>query len=154
MAALDRAVALAEVDHVALRVGEHLNLDVARVVEVSLEVDGRVAEELLALARGALEGLLELVLGLGDAEPLAAAASGGLAGDRVADLLRLFPRLLDVLRPAAVAPGTIGTPAFCMSSRERVFEPIASIAFAGGPMKVIFAFSQAVANAAFSARKP
>src|SRR5262249_62104640 len=34
MAALDRAVALAEVDHVALRVRENLDLDVARVLQV------------------------------------------------------------------------------------------------------------------------
>ena len=36
----------------------------------------------------------------------------------------------------SVTPGTIGTPAFCISSRARVLEPIASIADAGGPMKV------------------
>ena len=61
VAALDRAVALAEVDRVALLVGEHLDLDVARVGQVALEVDRVVGEELLALARGALEGLLQLV---------------------------------------------------------------------------------------------
>jgi hypothetical protein len=57
-----------------VRVGEHLDLDVARVGQVALEVDGAVGEELLALARGALEGVLELVLGQRDAEALAAAA--------------------------------------------------------------------------------
>ena len=51
-------------------------------------------------------------------------------------------------------PGTIGTPASCMISRARVFDPIASIAVAGGPMKTIPASSSAVAKAAFSARKP
>jgi hypothetical protein len=55
MAALDRAVALAQVDHRAVPVREHLDLDVARVGEVALEVDRRVGEELLALARGPLE---------------------------------------------------------------------------------------------------
>ena len=34
----------------------------------------------------------------------------------------------------SVVPGTIGTPAACISSRARVLEPIASIALAGGPM--------------------
>ena len=87
VAALDRAVALAEVDRVALLVGEHLDLDVARVGQVALEVDGVVGEELLALARGALERLLELVGLLGDAEALAAAAARGLDRDRVADVL-------------------------------------------------------------------
>ena len=60
VAALDGAVALAEVDDVAVLVGQHLDLDVARVGQVALEVDRRVGEELLALARGALEGVLEL----------------------------------------------------------------------------------------------
>ena len=53
-----------------------------------------------------------------------------------------------------VVPGTIGTPAACISSRARVFEPIASIADAGGPMKVTPASSSRRANVAFSARKP
>jgi len=51
-------------------------------------------------------------------------------------------------------PGTIGTPAPAIISRARVFEPIASIADAGGPMNVIPRSSSARANAAFSARNP
>ena len=70
VAALDRAVALAEVDHVALGVGEHLHLDVARVLQVALEVDAVVGEELLAFAGGALEGLLELVGVIATRNPL------------------------------------------------------------------------------------
>ena len=54
----------------------------------------------------------------------------------------------------SVVPGTIGTPAAFISSRALVFEPIASIASAGGPMKAMPASSQARANGAFSARKP
>ena len=81
-----RAVALAEVDDVAVAVGEDLDLDVARVGQVALDVDARVAEELLALAAGALEGLLELGLLERDAEALAAAAARRLDGDRVADV--------------------------------------------------------------------
>ena len=90
VAALDRAVALAEVDHVAVRVGEHLDLDVARVLEVALDVDAVVGEELLAFAGGALEGLLEVVGRHRDPEALAAAAARRLAGDRVAGLLGLL----------------------------------------------------------------
>ena len=48
----------------------------------------------------------------------------------------------------------IGMPASFISSRARVFEPIASIASAGGPMKTKPASSHARANAAFSARNP
>ena len=41
-----------------MRVGEHLDLDVARVLQVALDVDAGVGEELLSLPRGALERLL------------------------------------------------------------------------------------------------
>ena len=129
------------------RVGEDLDLDVARVGQVALEVDRRVGEELLALARGALEGLLQLGLVERDAEALAAAAARGLDRDRVADVgvddLAARPRRS---RPARWCPGTIGTPASCISSRARVLEPIASIALAGGPMKTMPASSHARAN--------
>ena len=144
VAALERAVALAEVDDVAVGVGHHLDLDVAGVGQVALEVDGGVGEELLALARGALEGVLQLVLGERDAKALAPAAPGRLDRDRVAD------RLLDdlpgssIVATGSVVPGTIGTPALAISSRALVLEPIASIAEAGGPMNVIPGCSSAV----------
>jgi hypothetical protein len=41
-----------------------------------------------------------------------------------------------------------------MRRRDSIFEPIASIASAGGPIQTMPASSQARANAAFSARKP
>ena len=51
-------------------------------------------------------------------------------------------------------PGTIGTPAALIIARAFVFDPIASIAAAGGPTKTMPAFSHALAKGAFSARKP
>ena len=60
VAALDRAVALAEVDDVAVRVGEHLHLDVARVDDQLLDVDARVREVRLPLALRRLERALGL----------------------------------------------------------------------------------------------
>ena len=86
VAALDRAVALAETDRVAVRVGEDLDLDVARVGQVALEVDRRIGEELLALAGGALERRLQLGRLQRDAKALAAAAARRLDRDRVADV--------------------------------------------------------------------
>src|SRR5260370_23958608 len=44
MASLDRALALAQVDRVALAVADDLDLDMARLAGVPLHVDGRVAE--------------------------------------------------------------------------------------------------------------
>src|ERR1019366_9943237 len=62
---LDRAITLAQVHDVAVGVGEHLHLDVARLGQVALEIDRRVAEEPLALAGGALERLGQLTGGRG-----------------------------------------------------------------------------------------
>ena len=44
MPALDRALALEQVDDVAVRVGEHLDLDVARPLDEALDVERAVAE--------------------------------------------------------------------------------------------------------------
>ena len=86
VAALDRAVALAEVDHVPVRVREHLHLDVSRVLEVPLDVDGRVGEIRLPLPLRGLERLRRLLGRADDLHPLAPAARGGLDQERVADL--------------------------------------------------------------------
>jgi hypothetical protein len=50
VAALHRAVALEQVDALALRVGEHLDLDVARPRDVALDQHVVVAETRLGLA--------------------------------------------------------------------------------------------------------
>ena len=52
MAALQRAVALAEMDGVALAVAEHLDFDVARLLQVFFEIDRIVAERRLRLGLG------------------------------------------------------------------------------------------------------
>ena len=63
-------------------------------------------------------------------------------------------RASSTVSTGSVVPGTIGTPASRMSSRARVFDPIASIASGGGPMNVTPASPHARAKSAFSARKP
>ena len=88
MAALQRAVTLTQVDHVAVLVGEDLHLNMPRVRQIALQVHGRVGEELLTLTRRALKRLLELVLGQSDAEALAATTTRRLHRHRVADLTR------------------------------------------------------------------
>ena len=87
---------------VAVAVGEDLDLDVARVGEVALEVDRRVGEELLALARGALEGRLQLASVERDAEALAAAAARRLDRDGVADVV------VDDLRASSTVVDRLG----------------------------------------------
>jgi hypothetical protein len=51
-------------------------------------------------------------------------------------------------------PGTTGTPAAFIRSREGTFSPIASIAAGGGPIQTSPASRTARANAAFSERNP
>ncbi len=51
-------------------------------------------------------------------------------------------------------PGTKGTPARSIACRARVFDPMASIAAAVGPMNFTPASTQALANFAFSDRNP
>ncbi len=55
---------------------------------------------------------------------------------------------------ASVQVGSIGTPASASSAFAASLSPIAAIALAGGPTQVRPASATAVANSAFSARKP
>ena len=64
VAALQRAVALAEMDGVAVAVAEHLDLDVARLGEILLDIDRVVAERGLGLGARGGQGAVQLVLGL------------------------------------------------------------------------------------------
>ena len=52
VAALEGAVALPEVDDRAVAIGQHLDLDVPRIVDVALDVDRAVGEVRLSLALG------------------------------------------------------------------------------------------------------
>ena len=52
VAALERAVAVAEVDHAAVLIGQHLNLHVAGAAHEALDEEAAVAERLLRLAAG------------------------------------------------------------------------------------------------------
>ena len=132
-------------------VGEHLDLDVAGVGQVALEVDGRVGEELLAFPARALEGVLQLVLAERHAKALAAAAAGGLHGDRKADR-RLATRGVSTFSTGSFVPGTIGTPA---PLHQLAGAPLRAhrLVARRRPDETIPACSQS-ARSAFSARKP
>src|SRR5437867_3788477 len=94
--ALDGALALVEVDDVAVRVAEHLHLDVAWANDRLLDVDAVVAEGGPGLGARGAERALELVGRLDEAHALAAAAPGGLQhhgeADRARELLHLAVR--------------------------------------------------------------
>ncbi len=87
VAALQRAIALAQMDGVALAVAQHLDLDMARLLEIFLDIDGVVAEIGLGLGPGGGERDRELLLAAHDLHALAAAAGGSLDDHRKADLL-------------------------------------------------------------------
>ena len=70
-------------------VGQHLDLDVARPLDVPLGEDAAVAEPRLRLAGGRLERLLELSGRADDPHAPPAAAGRRLDDQRVAELLRL-----------------------------------------------------------------
>ena len=86
MPPLERAVALEEVDGVAVRIGQELDLDVLGAVDELFEVDAAVAERGLGFVAGGLERAEEAGLLSADAHPLAAAARRGFDEDGVADL--------------------------------------------------------------------
>ena len=88
VAALHRAVALAEPDRVLVLVGQHLDLDVARVLEELLHVDGRVAERRAGFGARRLHRVDQRRLGVHDAHAAPAAAAGRLDDHRVADRAR------------------------------------------------------------------
>ena len=78
MAPLQRAVALEQMDRLAVPVGEHLDLDVARHLEVALEQHPVVAEARGRLAPGVLQRGGELPLAAHHPHALAAAAGARL----------------------------------------------------------------------------
>ena len=86
MATLDRALALAEGQHAALRVGKHLDLDVPRGRDRLLDVEAGVSEGRLGLGGGRPERALELVLGVDDPHPLATAACRSLEQHGISEL--------------------------------------------------------------------
>jgi hypothetical protein len=85
VAALHRAVAGPEGDRVAVLVRENLHLDVARVLEVLLHVDRRVAERRAGFATRRADGVEQRGLGVDDAHAAPATAAGRLDDHRVAD---------------------------------------------------------------------
>ncbi len=85
VAALKRAVALAKMNGVALRVAEHLNLDVARLGEIFLEIDGIAAERGPRFDPGGADRLGNVVGPPGDLHAAAPSARRSLDDHRIAD---------------------------------------------------------------------
>src|SRR5206468_3268009 len=92
VAALDRALALAEMDERAVAVAQHLHLDVAGTDEELLEVDAPVGEGGPGLAPGGGERVRQLGPARHRAHALAAAARGTIGTARSAARVCGAPR--------------------------------------------------------------
>ncbi len=138
VAALYRAIALAEGEHGAVRIREQLDLDVSRTFQVALEVDAVVSERGGCLAACCLDRLVELGRRTDDAHAAAAAA------------------LRQPSRSAAdcPSPGSSVPRLRCAISFAASLSPPARRAAGGGPIQVRPAASTASAKSPFSARNP
>ena len=94
-------------------VAHDLDLDVARLLEVLLDVHRAVAEGRQRFVLGQPEELGELLGVVRDPHALPAAAGGGLDDDRKADLVGERPAPRPRPRSCPGEPGTVGTPASC-----------------------------------------
>ena len=130
MSALHAALALAERKRVAVRVAEHLHLDVARLVDVALEIDARVGEGRLAAVRAALERALDALPRQHDLHADATTAADGLDDDRIADgaataCAASSPSGVSIAMGSSV-PGTGLVPAASATCRAFILSPNAS----------------------------
>jgi hypothetical protein len=85
VAALDRTVALVEVNAVAVTVADDLHLDMLRVDHALFDEDLRLAEGLAGFGDDPFVILDQVVFGIAAPNTASAAAVGGLEHDRVAD---------------------------------------------------------------------
>ncbi len=89
VAALDRTLALTKVDQVAGGITEHLDFDVARLLQQAFKEDGGVSESCLGLAPGARQLFREVGSIVHFAHTLAATTGGGFDEQGEAGALRL-----------------------------------------------------------------
>src|SRR5205823_2080923 len=142
------------IHHVLVRVGQHLDLDVARMLEVFLEVHRGAGERRLRLGACHGDRVEQRRLGMHDAHSAPATAARGLDDHRIAYLARDAHDLLRILGSAPADPGTVGTPALVMACLALTLSPI-SLMFSGrGPMKTKPERSTFSAKSAFSERNP
>ncbi|MCW0416072.1 hypothetical protein NB689_001826 [Xanthomonas sacchari] len=103
VAALHRAVAFEQVDQFAVRVAEHLDLDVPRPQHVLLHQDVRIAECGLRLALAGSERGGKVLIAIDPTHALAATTGAGLDQHRVADGRGLRAQEVRLLLLAVIA---------------------------------------------------
>ena len=100
---LHRAVALEQIDAIAERVGEHLDLDVPRLRQVRLDQHAVVAEARLRLAQARRERGIEIGAAFDDAHSLPTTAGRRLDQHRVSDRVGFAMKMRAVLVDAVIA---------------------------------------------------
>ena len=103
IAALDRTFALAEMNHIAVAVAEHLDFDVARIDDEFLDEHAVVAKRRRGLGLRARKTLDHFVGLIGDAHALAAAARRRLQHYGIADFIGDPDGFLAILDHAEIA---------------------------------------------------
>ena len=155
MAALDGALALKERDHIAVLVGKHLELDVARLLDELLHVELAVAEGVGRLSKRGMEKIGQIFLRVAhDAHAAPAAAGLGFENDGIADLLLPSSCASSAVAITPSEPGRMGTFAFFIAWRAFSFSPIRRVTSGGGPMNLMFEARQTSAKLAFSLSRP
>jgi hypothetical protein len=96
MAALQRTVAFADVQHRTVLIGEDLQFDVLRILEIAFGVNRRVLEIRLGFAARGFERRLQLAVVVRDLQAFAAAAAGRLERQRIAVVFRRAARAVEV----------------------------------------------------------
>jgi len=101
--ALDRAFALAQINHVAVLVAEHLNFDVAGIDDEFLDENPVVAERGFGFRFRKAKPLGDFGRRMRDPHPLAAAAGGGFYHDGIADLIGNLHRMFCIFNNAEMS---------------------------------------------------
>ena len=152
MPPLDRAIALAERDYIAVLVAENLYFDMPRMREIFFDENPPVAECRRRFARSRFQSALEL-RGFGDdAHPASASSRGSLDQDRISGDCAANSRAAEI--SAVSIPGTTGTPAATAIRRAATLSPSAAITSGRGPTNTICASAAACANSGRSERNP
>ena len=134
VAALQRAIALAEMDGAAAAVAKHLDFDVARLLQVFFQIDRGIAERRFGLVGRGRQREREFVGGLRHLHAAAAAAGGRLHQHRKADGFGDGHGVV-VGADRAVGAGHHGNAEPFRGFLASILSPIRRICSAFGPMK-------------------
>jgi len=140
VATLDRAIALVEVDDVAVLVAEDLDFDVFGAFDVALEENGGIAESILSFRACLGQQAGELGGFFYDAHAASAATEGGFDDEWETDFMGDLESFIGI-GDGFLGAGKGGDVELANNSGE-------------GPMKVMPSRAQARAKFGFSERKP